>query len=65
MYNKSSMRRTHETRLRFSDKEAASIDLLVQGHGGQKATILRELIMEALASNDDISRGTNLLEGAK
>jgi hypothetical protein len=65
VYYEQSMRRTHETKLRFSDKEAADIQRLVETTGGQKAEILRTLIMEALASKDDISQDSSNLEVAQ
>ena len=66
MYFKRSMRRTHEIKLRFSDIEELKISQLVQETGAQPAVLLRELIMEALASlNVDINEDPNSVEVAQ
>ena len=66
MYFKRSMRRTQEIKLRFSDIEELKISQLVQETGAQPAVLLRELIMEALASlNVDINEDPNGVEVAR
>ena len=65
MYYSRSHRRTHEIKLRFSDIEELKISQLVKETGAQPAVLLRELIMEALASLNDINEDPNGVEVAR
>ena len=48
MYADPKKLRTHECKLRFSDTEEALIDAMVAYNGGEKAVLLRELVLEAV-----------------
>ena len=46
MYRNRALVRDHLIKLRLSDKENEMIDQLVQQTGGQKAAVIRELLMQ-------------------
>jgi len=49
MYHDRALVRDHLIKLRLSDRENEMIDQLVQATGGQKAALIRELLMKEAA----------------
>lgn len=48
MYQDVALIRTHEIKLRLNDKEAALIEAFAAYTGGQKAALVRELILSGI-----------------
>lgn len=50
MYQDVALLRTHEIKLRLNDKEAELINAWTNYNGGQKAVLVREMLLAAIAS---------------